>query len=210
MGAGQGGGTGVKGVENSDKFVFPAGETRLSSKVRNFPRDKPSKRTKPMLPIHRMIPGAKKILSTAACCGLVGCSVSASGPVTITKVNPYHLQSVQRIITEDEMIDFEHRRLLHGAINAEEQRDRFGNYFTIYWKSKRRDPVTVRLEYRLGKTGLQVHVQDEVVERPGRTNTTKFQVTGEDYHENGKVSQWRVSVVQDGAVVSEYKSYLWQ
>ncbi len=154
--------------------------------------------------------GANTLPLVAVCVGLFGCSVPASGPVAITKVNPYHLQTAQRIITEDEMIEFEHRRLLHGAIDGAEQRDRFGNYFTIYWRSKRRDPVTVRLEYRQGATGLKVHVQEQVVERPRRSNTTKFQVTGEDYHTNGKVSQWRASLVEDGAVVAEYKSYLWQ
>jgi outer membrane biogenesis lipoprotein LolB len=157
--------------------------------------------------------GAKRFLlavAASACGALAGCSVPAAGPVAITKVNPYHLQSVQRVITEDEMISFEHRRLLRGAVEATEQRDRFGNYFTIFWKTNRREPVTVRLEYRQGRTGLQVHVQETLVEKPKRANTTKFQVTGEDYHTNGKVSQWRASIVENGEVVAEYKSYLWQ
>lgn len=145
-----------------------------------------------------------------SCLVLASCAVPASGPVAITKVNPYHLQSSNIIRTEDPMIEFEQRRLLHGAIEQSERRDRFGNYFTIFWKSETRNPCVVRFEYRQGGTGLQTRVQEEIVDQPKRTNETKFQVTGEDYQRNGKVTQWKASIVENGAVVAEYKSYLWQ
>lgn len=141
---------------------------------------------------------------------LSACAVPAGGPVAITKVNPYHLQTATLVKTEDEMIEFEQKRHLHGAIEQSEKRDRFGNYFTIFWKSETRNPCVVRLEYRQGGTGFQVHVQEEVVDKPRRTNETKFQITGDDYQRNGKVTQWKASIVENGAVVAEYKSYLWQ
>ncbi len=108
------------------------------------------------------------------------------------------------------MIAFEHKRLLLGAINASERSDRYGNYFTIFWRTKTRAPVTVRLEYRQGSTGLRVHSQEVSVPNPKGTNTTKFQVTGDDYHQNGKVTQWKASILENGAVVAEYRSFLWQ
>ena len=112
--------------------------------------------------------------------------------------------------TEDAMVEFEHRRRLYGAVEASERRELYGNYFTIFWKTETRAPVTVRFEYRQGSTGLAVHVQEVSVEAPKGSNTTEFRVIGDDYHKNGKVTQWRATIVENGADVAEYKSYLWQ
>lgn len=141
---------------------------------------------------------------------LAGCTTPSGGPVAITKVNPYHLQPGPMIKTEDRMIEFEQRRHLYGAVEASERREIYGNYFTIFWKSETRAPVTVRFEYRQGSTGLKTHVQEVVVDAPKRTNSTEFRIIGDDYHRNGKVTQWRATIVENGTVVAEYKSYLWQ
>lgn len=151
-----------------------------------------------------------KFFFLAACGLLVGCAATASGPVAITKVNPYHLYEAKIVKTEDRMIEFEQRRHLHGAVDSAEQRELFGNYFTIFWKTETRAPVTVRLEYRQGSTGLRTYSQETFVEKPKRSNETKFQITGADYHGSGKVTQWKASIVENGTVVAEYKSYLWQ
>ena len=152
-----------------------------------------------------MKPGTIRLLLLGGLVALGGCNTTASGPVAITKVNPYHLYDIKIIRTEDRMIHFEKRRLLHG-----DSRERFGNYFTVFWETKTRNPATVRLEYRQGSTGFQVHTQEVVVAAPKRSNETEFKVIGDDYHKNGKVTQWRVVVVEDGNVAAEYQSYLWQ
>jgi len=141
---------------------------------------------------------------------LSGCSVPASGPVEITKVNPYHLDDHRIVRTDDEMLEFRQRRLLYGAVDVREQRKRYGNYFTIFWKTESKSPATVRLDYRQGSTGPEIHTREVRVEDPGRKNTTKFQITGNDYHENGAVTQWKASIIEDGAVVAEQKSFLWK
>jgi len=151
-----------------------------------------------------------RLFFLGACACLAGCAVSASGPVAITKVNPYHLSSATILETEDPMIAFEQRRHLRGAIESADYTERYGNYFTVFWTSKTKAPAVVRLEYRQGRTGLKTLVKEVEVAAPKGSNTTKFQITGDDYRENGKVTQWKASIVEDGAVVAEYKSYLWQ
>ncbi len=178
--------------------------------MRHFPRDKPLKRTKAIRFYSRMKPGLMRLFLLGALCFLPSCATTSSGPVVITKVNPYHLNTFVPVKTEDEMIEFEQQRRLYGAIENSERRDRFGNYFTVFWKSKTRNPATVRLEYRQGSTGFTVHIQEVQVDKPKHSNTTQFQVIGDDYHKNGKVTQWKASVVENGSVVAEYKSYLWQ
>ncbi len=107
------------------------------------------------------------------------------------------------------MLDFEQRRYLYGAVENTEKAELFGNYYTIFWKSETKAPATVRFEYRQGSTGLKVHSQELVVSEPKRSNVTKFEVIGGDYQRDGKVTQWKASIVENGSVVAEYKSYLW-
>jgi len=172
-----------------------------------------------------MTPGKTRLLFLSALCGILaftGCATTGSGPVAITKVNPYHLQSApggigggvgsrnDNIGGADPMLDFEHRRYLLGAVEDSEMEERYGNYFSIFWKTQSKAPATVRLDFRQGKTGNQIHTLEEFVSKPGRTNVTKFQVAGPDYQSKGKVTQWKASVIENGAVVAEYKSYLWK
>ena len=159
-----------------------------------------------------MTPGFTRLLQLSACVAfllLTGCATSGSGPVVITKVNPYHLQNGPLVRTEDQMIDFEQQRYLYGAVENTERTELFGNYYTIFWKSETKSPATVRLEYRQGRTGLKVYTQEVAVSEPKRSNVTKFEVTGDDYQRDGKVTQWKASIVENGSVVAEYKSYLW-
>lgn len=139
-----------------------------------------------------------------------GCATQSDGPVTITKVNPYHLKPGPTPESEDEMIIHEHRRLLHGAINTEDFQERMGNYFTIFWTSKDRVPATVRLEYCQATTGPKVYTREIRVDSPKRKNVTKLQIIGTEYQDLGKVTQWRASVIENGAEVAEFRSFLWR
>ena len=141
---------------------------------------------------------------------LSGCVTTNSGPVAITKVNPYHYQPGPRTVTENDMIDFEQQRYEFGAVEYSESVERFGNYYTIFWKTESKEPVTVRLDYRQGSTGATVHSKEIAVSKPGRSNTTKFKIVGDEYQTKGKETQWKASIIQGGTTVAEYKSYLWQ
>ncbi len=160
-----------------------------------------------------MTPGYTRLIQLSALSAFLfssGCTTTGSGPVVITKVNPYHLQNLPPVVTDDRMMEFEQLRFTRGAIESSEYWDRQGNYYTIFWKTESKSPATVRLEYRQGKTGSEVYTEEILVAEPKRSNVTKFQVTGDSYHKLGKVTQWKASIVENGTVVAEYKSYLWQ
>jgi hypothetical protein len=142
----------------------------------------------------------------------VSCSSTDSGGVAqITKVNPYHLKPGQWIQTDDQMIAFEQRRHLHGAVTTEDYATKFGHYFTIFWKtSAKGSPVTVKLEYLQAKTGPTVHVKETEVASPKSRNTTEITVVGEDYAKNGPVLAWKATLVSGGQVLGEYKSFQWK
>lgn len=136
-------------------------------------------------------------------------STDSGGSTEITNSGYFHLDPENEIATPDPMMKFEQRRYLHGAITAEEQREREGHYYAFAWRDEDRSPAVVRLEYRQEGSGAQVKVQEVAIDAARRKNNTYFQVTGEEYQLGGKVTAWRVSIVRGGSVVASDQSYLW-
>jgi hypothetical protein len=110
----------------------------------------------------------------------------------------------------DTSITFERLYRLHGAVTALDQRQRFGNYFDFFWRAKRDASATVRLEYRQEK--LHAHVQAQEFSYPNARggHKTEFKVVGDDYFEDGRVIAWRCLLIENGRIVAENRSYLWE
>lgn len=143
---------------------------------------------------------------------LGACSSSVTGPGgTISKVKYFHLMPGDIPQTQQRAITFEREHLFYGAVTAQEIMDRFGHYFTIFWKlDDRSGPVTVRFQYRLTKTGLKDFAKEQVVDDIRRSNITRFEVTGDEYRDNGRITMWRVSVLRGKEELVSQQSYLWQ
>lgn len=111
---------------------------------------------------------------------------------------------------QDAPITFERQYRLFGAVTAVDQRQRFGNYFDFFWRARRPSDVTVRLEYRQEK--LHEHVQaQEISYRNARgTQKTEFKVIGDDYLDDGRVIAWRCLLIENGRIVAENRSFLWE
>lgn len=134
------------------------------------------------------------------------------------KFKTYFLETpqVQGISTGgnvEQSLVFERRRLLFGAITGADIRDRYGNYFTFFWRSRRPTPanLTVRLEYRQQKLGSMIQARE--VNYPGARGSyiTRFSINGDDYLEQGRVSAWRVLLVENHqTIVALGQSYLWR
>lgn len=110
-----------------------------------------------------------------------------------------------------ESITFERRHLLYGAITGSDTRDRYGNYYTFFWRSKRPADLTVRLEYRQSKLGGMVQAREVDYSAAQGNHATRFTVTGDDYLEQGRVSAWRVLLIENHrTIVALGQSYLWR
>ena len=114
-------------------------------------------------------------------------------------------------LNEEQSIAYERKRLLYGAATPTDIRNRYGNYFTFFWRSQRPANLTVRLEYRQLKLGAFVQAREVDYPAARGSFATRFEVTGDDYLQQGRVSQWRVLLVADHqAVVALSQSYLWR
>jgi hypothetical protein len=105
---------------------------------------------------------------------------------------------------------FERSYRLHGAITAADRNQRYGNYFDFFWRAKRPATVTVRLEYRQEKLRAFLQAREITYENAKGNNKTEFAIIGDDYLQDGPVTAWRCLLIENGKVVAENRSFLWE
>ncbi|MDZ4401347.1 hypothetical protein [Prosthecobacter sp.] len=142
---------------------------------------------------------------------LSACSSAVEGPGgRIGKVKYYHLMPNYQPRSQDPAILFEREHHVYGAVTKEQIMDRFGHYYTVFWKADdRSEPVTVRFEYQQALSGLSKRVQEQIVDDIRRSNISKFQITGQEYQKSGRVVAWRVSVLRGKEELVSQQSALW-
>ncbi len=111
--------------------------------------------------------------------------------------------------TTEEMISFERVRVNFGAYTQVDRQQRYGSYYTFFWRSARSADLTVRFEYRQQKLGS--YVQAKELFYPGAKGSvqSQFQVIGDDYNEDGRVTAWRAVLIESGKIVGITQSFLW-
>ncbi len=112
-------------------------------------------------------------------------------------------------ITQEQSLLFERAYRLYGAVTPYEQRQRFGEYFDFFWRSKQRSNVTVRFEFKQEK--LRAYVQAKELTYTGARGTcqSEFRVIGDEFANDGHVLAWRCLLIANGHIVAEKRSFLW-
>jgi len=117
----------------------------------------------------------------------------------------------QKTLTlQDVPITFERQYRLFGAVTLLDARQRCGDYFDFFWRAKRPADITVRLEYRQEKLHEHVQAQEISYRNVRGTCKTEFKVIGDDYFDDGRVIAWRCLLVENGRIVAENHSYMWE
>src|ERR1700736_3983950 len=111
---------------------------------------------------------------------------------------------------QDASIRFERQYRLFGAVTKLDQRERMGNYLDFFWKARRAADLTVRLEYRQEKLHAHVQAQEISYSNARGSYKTEFKVVGDDYFDDGRVTAWRCLLIENGKIVAETHSYMWE
>src|SRR5689334_23153892 len=111
---------------------------------------------------------------------------------------------------QDASIRFERQYRLFGAVTKLDQRERVGNYFDFFWRARRTADLSVRLEYKQEKLHAHVQAQEVFYQGARGSHKTSFKVVGDDYFDDGRVIAWRCLLIENGQVVAETHSYLWE
>jgi len=105
---------------------------------------------------------------------------------------------------------FEPKYWDHGAITAKEIQERKGNIFVINWHNDGKSAdFTVRLDYRQANTREKVMTKTQDYKDFDGYEKTVLKVVGDDYLRGGVVNSWRISIVRDGKIVAQEKSFVW-
>ena len=118
--------------------------------------------------------------------------------------------SQQTATLQDVPITFERQYRLFGAVTGLDMRQRYGDYFDFFWRAKRPSDLTVRLEYRQEKLHAHVQAQEISYRNVRGTHKTEFKVIGDDYFDDGRVIAWRCLLIENGQIVAENRSYMWE
>jgi hypothetical protein len=111
--------------------------------------------------------------------------------------------------TIDPMINFERSRVNYGAINQVDRQQRYGQYYTFFWRSSRTADLTVRFEYRQQRLGSYVQARELFYPAVKGSVKSQFAVIGDDYREDGKITSWRAVLIENGRIVGLTQSFLW-
>jgi hypothetical protein len=111
--------------------------------------------------------------------------------------------------TQDAMVAFDRQRYYFGAITSLDHIELRGNYYDFFWRTKMHGPVTVRFEYQQANLGAYVQAKEVAYNDAHGSISTKFQVIGDDYMLDGRVTAWRALLISDGKIVGLAQSFLW-
>lgn len=112
--------------------------------------------------------------------------------------------------TLSETMRFFRMRMNYGVVTSRDQDDVTGTFFTFFWWAHERAAVTVRLEYRQAALGDYVMAQELYYPDASGSYKSDFRVTGDDYLEHGKVTEWRALLIVDGRIVAFRNSFMWK
>ena len=113
------------------------------------------------------------------------------------------------VVTQEEMITFERQRVNFGAITSNDRRERFGQYFKFFWRTSRKSDLTVRFEYRQANLGSYVQARELTYPAAKGSFKSEFNVLGDDFIDDGKVTAWRAVLIENGKIVALNQSFLW-
>ena len=158
---------------------------------------------------------------------LAGCSVPEGPATRLPKANvlplaiddAYQFRKILtssfdpeyvEIETKNDMINFERARRSFGVVDSTEMAQRSGNYYTIFWRNSTRSDVTLRLEYRQAGLGNYVMAKERSYPDAVGSHRSTFEVTGDEFLENGRVTAWRALLIVEGRIVALSQSYMWR
>jgi hypothetical protein len=126
------------------------------------------------------------------------------------KIKLYFLNADPVPVTQSEPILFERQWISWGAVDKYQLEKRYGNYFTIFWRTLERADVTVRLEYRQSALSNYVMAMERYYPEARGSYRSDFNTAGDEYLEFGRVTSWRVLLIVDGRIVAFRQSFMWR
>jgi len=136
--------------------------------------------------------------------------VALDDSISLNKIYTFLNERTFKPRTGNPMLDYEKKYWEYGAILQKDVEGRQGNIFVINWQNGGSPgDFTVRLDYRQANTRERVMTKTEEYKNFDGYEKTVIKVVGDDYLRGGVVNSWRISIVRDGKIVAQEKSFIW-
>jgi len=131
--------------------------------------------------------------------------------ISLNKIYTYLNDPIKNMpVPDNAMMMYEPKYWDHGAITGKDRLDRLGNIFVINWQNDGNPgDFTVRLDYRQAMTREKVMTKTQEYKNFDGYEKTVLKVVGDEYVKGGVVNSWRISIVRDGKIVAQEKSFIW-
>jgi hypothetical protein len=183
---------------------------------------------------HRLAPGLRRLLLVVlpllSLLALGGCATQEPAQVKLDQANvlplamnsAFTFRKVTQFLNDpalfpkgssrpNEYIEFERRYYMWPATTSLDKNELKGNYFNFFWWNHGSPAeVTVRLEYRQANLSNFVMAREKSYSNVKGSICTRFSIIGDDYLENGQVTNWRCILIVDNKIVALTQSYLWK
>jgi len=141
-----------------------------------------------------------------------------SKPPTVALDDSFTFRKIQQLFVSpepfspktDRAVVFERNRILHGAVSEAERRQRYGHYYRFFWRANREADLTLRFEYRQANLGAFVQAREFFFPAAKGSIKSEFEIIGDDFENDGRVSAWRVLLIENGVVRAVEQSFLWK
>lgn len=128
----------------------------------------------------------------------------------IRKVKRFFYEPMMFEKTINESVEFDRQSHSFGAITPGDINERRGNYYDIFWRSRQPEDVWVRFEYRQAGLGNYLSAKEAFYPQAKGSFKTVFNVIGDEYFENGRVTSWRVLLIVNNRIVAFKQSFMWK
>ena len=98
----------------------------------------------------------------------------------------------------------------HGAVTAVQIESRKGHYYTVNFENEGApSDLILRMDYRQTLSRDKVTTLEIPYKALQGSARGRFSITGDAYKAYGDVNSWRISVVRNGKIVAQARSFVW-
>lgn len=149
-----------------------------------------------------------RAIGWAGCMGLILASCGSQEPLVVKQ---FTVRETDPGWSEDLMVRGEIQKRLYGAVDQADREKRKGQYYSVRWRANPAGgPVEIRFQYRQAASGSRILTLAQKVPAAEGVGVVEFSVAGDSFQKGGRVLAWKMTLSQDGGVLAEEKSFLWE
>ena len=111
---------------------------------------------------------------------------------------------------KDPVLKHEFKYFNHGAVTKEQIEARKGHYYIVtFTNDGPAADLVIRMDFRQLLSRDKMNTLEVPYKQVKGSVKQQFVIAGDLYKAYGDVNSWRISVVKDGKIVAQKKSYVW-